>query len=252
MAACPLVHAACRVHGARARLPDPLAAHWHPIWQSGPLATVGLVSFPLGFLIGIGVFDYWAYYVSGSPTRAEDHSGHGARSWRDYFRPNTDHKVIGIQYIVTTFVFFVVGGFLAMLFRAELARPGDQYFNPQTFNVLISEHAALMIFLFVIPVFAGIGNYVIPLMIGAADMAFPRLNALSYWLLPIAGVDAPRRHGHARRRALRRLDVLRAALLTPAARAGVLQHGRPVGRGKLDPHRAQLPGHDHHDARARA
>src|SRR5437899_9007444 len=75
-----------------------------------------------------------------------------------------------------------------MLFRAELAQPGDQYFNPQTFNVLISNHAALMIFLFVIPVFAGLGNYVIPLMLGAPDMAFPRLNALSYWLLPIAGI----------------------------------------------------------------
>jgi cytochrome c oxidase subunit I len=164
------------------------SAGWHPIWASAPLVTVGLLSFPLGFLIGIGVFDYWAYYVSGRPTRPEDHSGHGARGWRDYFHPNTDHKVIGIQYIATTFVFFVVGGFLAMLFRAELARPGDQYFSPQTFNVLISEHAALMIFLFIIPVFAGIGNYVIPLMIGAADMAFPRLNALSFWLLPMAGI----------------------------------------------------------------
>ena len=165
-----------------------LAAHWHPIWKSAPLVTVGLITFPLGFLAGIGVFDDWAYYVSGRPTRVEDHSAHGAHGWRDYFRPNTDHKVIGIQYMVTTFVFFVVGGFLALLFRAELARPGDQYFNPQTFNVLISEHAALMIFLFIIPVFAGIGNYVIPLMIGSADMAFPRLNALSFWLLPMAGI----------------------------------------------------------------
>ena len=109
-------------------------------------------------------------------------------SWRDYFRVNTDHKVIGVQYVVTTIIFFCIGGLLAMLFRAELAQPGDQYFNPQTFNVLISEHAALMIFLFVIPAFAGLGNYVIPLMLGAADMAFPRLNALSFWLLPIAGV----------------------------------------------------------------
>ena len=96
--------------------------------------------------------------------------------------------MIGIQYVVTTIIFFCIGGLLAMLFRAELAQPGDQYFNPQTFNVLISEHAALMIFLFVIPAFAGLGNYVIPLMLGAADMAFPRLNALSFWLLPIAGV----------------------------------------------------------------
>jgi cytochrome c oxidase subunit 1 len=101
---------------------------------------------------------------------------------------STDHKVIGIQYICTTFVFFIVGGLLAMVMRAELAQPGMQYTDTQTFNGLFSVHAALMIFLFIIPVFAGIGNYVIPLMLGAPDMAFPRLNALSYWLLPIAGV----------------------------------------------------------------
>ena len=91
-----------------------------------------------------------------------------------------------------------------MLFRAELAEPGTQYFNPQTFNVLISNHAALMIFLVVVPVFAGFGNFVIPLMIGAADMAFPRLNALSFWLLPIAGSILLIGHGHAGRRAVGR------------------------------------------------
>src|SRR3954454_24106723 len=164
------------------------AAGWHPLWDGAVLVTIELVTTPLFFLIGLGGFDYWAHYASGRPTRAEDHSGHGAYSWRDYFRINTDHKVIGIQYVVTTIVFFMVGGLLAMLFRAELAQPGDQFFNPQTFNVLVSNHAALMIFLFVIPAFAGLGNYVIPLMLGAADMAFPRLNALSFWLLPIAGI----------------------------------------------------------------
>ena len=75
-----------------------------------------------------------------------------------------------------------------MFMRAELAQPGMQFVDNQTFNGLFSVHAALMIFLFVIPAFAGIGNYVIPLMIGAPDMAFPRLNALSFWLLPIAGI----------------------------------------------------------------
>ena len=96
--------------------------------------------------------------------------------------------MIGIQYLVTTFVFFVIGGLLAMLFRAELAQPGMQFFDAQTFNGLISMHAALMIFLFIIPAFAGLANFVVPLMLGAPDMAFPRLNALSFWLLPIAGV----------------------------------------------------------------
>ncbi len=163
-------------------------AGWDPIWKGSVIVTVELVTTPIGFLVGIGGFDYWAHYASGRPTRIDDHSSHGARSWRDYFRINTDHKVIGVQYLVTTIIFFCIGGLFAMLFRAELAQPGDQYFSPQTFNVLISNHAALMIFLFVIPAFAGLGNYVIPLMIGAADMAFPRLNALSFWLLPIAGV----------------------------------------------------------------
>jgi cytochrome c oxidase subunit 1 len=147
-----------------------------------------LTAAPIGFLAGLGGFDYWTRYALGAPTRPEDHSGHGAYSWRDYFRVNTDHKVIGIQYVVTTIVFFLAGGLLAMIFRAELARPGMQYVDPQTFNGLVSVHASLMIFLFVIPAFAGLGNYVIPLMIGAPDMAFPRLNALSYWLLPIAGI----------------------------------------------------------------
>src|SRR5204862_5983442 len=106
----------------------------------------------------------------------------------DYFRVNTDHKVIGVQYLVTTFVFFVIGGLMAMFFRAELAQPGLQFVDSQTFNGLVSLHATLMIFLFIIPAFAGLANYVVPLMLGAPDMAFPRLNALSYWLLPIAGL----------------------------------------------------------------
>ena len=151
------------------------------------LITVWTVVVPLAFLAALGGFDYWAYWISGRPTRPEDHSGHGARSWKDYFRVNTDHKVIGIQYLVTTIFFFVAAGLMAMFMRAELARPGMQFVDNNQFNGLFSVHASLMIFLFVIPAFAGLGNYVIPLMIGAPDMAFPRLNALSFWLLPIAG-----------------------------------------------------------------
>jgi cytochrome c oxidase subunit 1 len=165
------------------------AAGWHPILLTEPIVLVAaLVAAPIGFLSGIGAFDYWVYYALGYPTRAEDHSGHGAQSWRDYFRVNTDHKVIGVQYLVTTVFFFLAGGMLAMLVRAELAKPGIQYFDQQTYNGLFSVHAALMIFLFIIPAFAGLANFVVPLMLGAADMAFPRLNALSFWLLPIAGI----------------------------------------------------------------
>ncbi|HKP21032.1 MAG TPA: hypothetical protein VJT68_05920, partial [Thermoleophilaceae bacterium] len=106
---------------------------WDPVWDWDAIITVGaLIAAPLGYLIGIGCFDYWFRWASGAPTIPEDHSGHGAYSWRDYFRVNTDHKVIGIQYICTTFFFFVCGGLMAMLMRAELAQPGTQFVDPNT------------------------------------------------------------------------------------------------------------------------
>jgi cytochrome c oxidase subunit 1 len=112
---------------------------------------------------------------------------HGAASWRDYFAFNTDHKVIGVQYLVTTFGFFMLGGLLAMLIRYELLTP-DPTFQTTTYNSLFTMHGSIMIFLWVIPALAGLGNYLIPLMIGADDMAFPRLNAMSYWLLLLGGL----------------------------------------------------------------
>src|SRR3954471_24265893 len=130
--------------------------------QNGILLLSLLIA-PLFFLVGLGAFDYWFYWAAGKPTKPEDHSGHGATSWRDYFRVNTDHKVIGIQCICTTLFFFTAAGLRAMVMRAELAQPGEQIVSPNTFNGLFSVHASVMIFLFIIPVFAGIANYVIPL-----------------------------------------------------------------------------------------
>ena len=88
------------------------------------ILVIGLLAAPLFFLVGLGAFDYWFYWAAGKPTRPEDHSSHGAYSWKDYFRINTDHKVIGIQYTVHSFVFLFIGGLMAMLMRAELAAPG--------------------------------------------------------------------------------------------------------------------------------
>jgi cytochrome c oxidase subunit 1 len=157
--------------------------------QTGyPHVIVPLITTPFGFLFGFGAFDYWFRWAAGKPTVPDDHANHGATRWQDYFKFNTDHKVIGMQYVVTTFGFFLIGGLLALLIRAELAQPGTQIVDANVYNGLFSTHAVVMIFLFIIPMFAGIANYVLPLMIGAPDMAFPRLNALSFWLLPIAGI----------------------------------------------------------------
>ena len=225
--------------------------HQHPVVDGHAITIVALIAVPLFFLVGLGTADYWFYWAAGKATRAEDHSAHGAHSWRDYFRVNTDHKVIGIQYVVTSFFFLMVGGLLAMLMRAELAQPGMQFVTPEQFNGLFSMHATLLIFLFVIPVFAGLANYVLPLMIGAPDMAFPRLNALSYWMLPLAGLMmlfsllAPGRLVRGR------LDGLCTAVDDDAAGSAVLHRGGAVRGGLLDRHRAELPGHDHHHARTR-
>jgi cytochrome c oxidase subunit 1 len=149
------------------------------------LVTVAYIAGPIGFLVGIGSFDYWWTWIKGGELDPNDHSQHGAFSWRDYFKFNTDHKVIGIQYVAFAFLMFLVAGIFALVFRAELASPGQQVITDQQYNGLMSQHGTLMIFVFLVPILAGIGNYVLPLMLGAADMAFPRLNALSFWMLPI-------------------------------------------------------------------
>ena len=90
----------------------------------------------------------------------------------------TDHKRIGILYMVTTFGFFLIGGILALLIRTDLARPGNQLFSDQTYAQLFTMHGTIMIFLFVAPFGLGLANYLVPLQVGAPDMVFPRLNAL--------------------------------------------------------------------------
>src|SRR3954469_15596492 len=100
----------------------------------------------------------------------------------------TDHKVIGKMYMVTAFCFFLFAGLLALAMRAELARPGLQFMNEYTYNQLFTIHGTIMMLLFATPMFAGFANAVMPLQIGAPDVAFPRLNALSYWLYLFGGL----------------------------------------------------------------
>ena len=100
----------------------------------------------------------------------------------------TDHKVIGSLYMVTAFGFFLLAGLLAMAMRAELARPGLQFMSENVYNQLFTVHGTVMMLLFATPMFAGFANAVMPLQIGAPDVAFPRLNALSYWMYLFGGL----------------------------------------------------------------
>ncbi len=100
----------------------------------------------------------------------------------------TDHKKIGIMYVVTAFFFFLVGGVDAMLIRTQLAVPNGKVLSPEVYNQVFTMHAVTMIFLFVMPMTTGLGNFVVPLMIGARDMAFPRMNAFGYWIILFGGV----------------------------------------------------------------
>jgi cytochrome c oxidase subunit 1 len=94
----------------------------------------------------------------------------------------TDPKVLGVMYIATSFTWFMVGGLMALFMRAELARPGMQFLTPEQYNQLFTMHGTIMLLFYATAVVFGFANFVLPLQIGAPDVAFPRLNAFSYWL----------------------------------------------------------------------
>jgi cytochrome c oxidase subunit 1 len=100
----------------------------------------------------------------------------------------TDHKQIGIMYLVTAFAFFMVGGAMAMLIRTELAVPGQQFLSQEQYNQLFTMHGTIMLLLYATPILFGFANFVLPLQIGSPDVAFPRLNAFSYWLYLFGGI----------------------------------------------------------------
>ncbi|HZU70801.1 MAG TPA: cbb3-type cytochrome c oxidase subunit I [Ktedonobacteraceae bacterium] len=140
----------------------------------------------LFFFIGIGAFNgifKWGFGRH-EPTFAEEMelAGKGQGLWR-YFRWTTDHKVVGMQYLFTVLIMFFLGSMGAFMIRLEQSRPGAIFFDPSTYNTIVGMHGMLMIATTIIMVSGPFGNFILPIMIGARDMAFPRLNALSYWLL---------------------------------------------------------------------
>ncbi|MDR7555650.1 MAG: cbb3-type cytochrome c oxidase subunit I [Armatimonadota bacterium] len=150
-----------------------------PAWRLETVLTVGYPFALAGWLAGIGLWDAWARGWFGLAVRPVHAPG-----WRRYFTFCTDHKVIGLQYLVTFVGLFLLAGAMALLMRVELAWPGRSVVGPAAFNQIMSLHGIVMIAVAVAVVLGGLGNYLVPLMIGAPDMAFPRVNALSYWLVP--------------------------------------------------------------------
>ncbi|MGH3744708.1 MAG: cbb3-type cytochrome c oxidase subunit I, partial [Mycobacteriales bacterium] len=104
------------------------------------------------------------------------------------YMTTTDHKNIGVMYLVTSFAFFLLAGILAEIMRAELARPADNFLSPDAYNQLFTMHGTIMMFLFGPPLAFGFANFLVPLQIGAPDVAFPRLNAFAYWLYLFGGL----------------------------------------------------------------
>jgi cytochrome c oxidase subunit 1 len=140
----------------------------------------------LFFFVGMGAFNgvfKWGF-APRDPTPAEELqlAGKDQGLWR-YFRFTTDHKVVGMQYLATVLVLFFVGSMGAFMIRLEQSRPGAIFFTPSTYNTIVGMHGIIMIVSSIIMVSGPFGNFILPIMIGARDMAFPRLNALSYWLL---------------------------------------------------------------------
>src|SRR6202453_4329879 len=128
-----------------------------------------------------------ATYEAPVPQAAAHHVEHKQQGWTSWIT-TTDHKRIGIMYMVLTFMFFCLGGVEALMMRLQLGAPNNTLVSPETYNQLFTMHGTTMIFLFAVPMMAVIATYFVPLMIGARDMAYPRLNALSFWLLLAGGI----------------------------------------------------------------
>lgn len=148
-------------------------------WAPEVLLPAGYPLGLIGWLLGVGMWDYWVREWFGLPRREEPADGPGR-----FFRFCTDHKVIGVQYLVTFTAVMLAGGLLAMLMRLELMSPGVGVLGLAGYNTVMSLHGIFMIAVAVAIILGGFANFLVPLMVGAEDVAFPRLNALSYWLIP--------------------------------------------------------------------
>ncbi|MFN8442147.1 MAG: cbb3-type cytochrome c oxidase subunit I [Caldilineaceae bacterium] len=149
--------------------------------QGEGVITTGAFVGGLSFLIGVGGFTDWAKWWVGIPTPFVHGPPKNKPAWTRYFGVDYNHKVIGVQYGVTGLLMIMIGGVFALIFRTELSRAGLQFLDENTYNTLLSLHGWATIFGMLIGI-GGMANYIVPLMLGAEDMAFPRLNAFAFWL----------------------------------------------------------------------
>lgn len=150
-------------------------------WDTESVWVVASFIAPIGFLLGVGALSDWLRWIFGIHTPEQHGPPPGKPGWFRYFGFDQNHKVIGIQYTVTGILLMGIAGTLAMIFRTELLAPGMQFLQLDTFNTFIGMHGIIMIAAILLGV-GGMANYLVPLMVGANDMAFPRLNGFAFWI----------------------------------------------------------------------
>src|SRR5216683_1033069 len=139
----------------------------------------------VGWLAGLGVFNDLLRQMAGRPARNGEEI-EAAPGLARYFRYSLDHKVVGLQYLVGMIVYFLTGGLFAMAIRSELLSPSYHLISPGTYLMVVGEHGTMMMMMMTSVILGPLGNYLVPLMIGAKRVAFPRIEALSFWLTPAA------------------------------------------------------------------
>jgi len=150
-------------------------------WNAEPVIVVGALVGVIGFMLAVGALTDWFKWMAGKETPLRHGPPEDKPAWTRYFNVDYSHKVIGIQYTVTSIALLLIAGSLALIFRVELSKAGLQFLDPHIYNTMMGTHGIVMIAAILVGV-GGIANYLVPLMIGASDMAFPRLNAFAYWI----------------------------------------------------------------------
>jgi cytochrome c oxidase subunit I len=155
-----------------------------PAWNEGADITAGILTGLTAYLAAVGVFRYWAGWIRGTKSAGDT----PRKGWARYFSVDYNHKVIGIQYATAGLFFLPFAVILQLIGRVHMADPGLHILTNSVYESIISDHGIVMLFIVVVPVLSGLMNYFIPLQIGARDVAFPHLNAFTFWLVPAGGL----------------------------------------------------------------